>query len=120
MTEPAQMFGLRPRDFESKRQWNELNARIKVAYSTLLDETCTGCGVPIWLGHSTHRDVQFKIKVATCYACAKLERERDADGKRENKKGAIKQFGRTKYVVFDPDASGPLLSREDGLKSLPR
>ena len=119
MTEPATMFGLMPRDFKSRRQWNELNARLKVAYSTLLDETCSGCGLPIWLGHSTDADIQFKIKTAICYGCAKLEREKDNDAKRESKKGAVKQFGRTKYIVYDSVESGPLPTRVHGLQSIP-
>lgn len=120
MTEPAIMFGLLPSDFKSPREWNELNSRLKVSYATLQDETCPGCGLPIWLGHSTDREIQFKIKTATCYACAKLERERDADAKRESKKGAVKSFGRTKYVVFDRDESGPVPTRIHGLKSIPK
>lgn len=117
---PTEMFGLLRKDLGTRR-FKQLNAKLIMAYQTLQDELCNGCGMPVWLGHSTDRRVQFKVKKITCYSCATLERDKDREQKTQNRqKNPVKRFGETKYVVIDPNETDYLLTREEGFNSIPK
>jgi hypothetical protein len=45
------------------------------AVSTLLEEKCPQCGVPIWWAFSTNSEIGFKLKTITCQGCLHKETE---------------------------------------------
>jgi hypothetical protein len=56
---------------------------LATALTMLEEETCTHCGTPVWLGHSTEYEIAFEVKSTICYGCAELEKDREArKGKR--------------------------------------
>ena len=59
--------------------WTDLrNRMLSVALTVLDDETCTSCGTPVWYGHSTNNEIQFKVQATVCYGCAEIERTQNA------------------------------------------
>jgi hypothetical protein len=63
--------GLRP-DFDPVRR-AQLNQKLKMAFQMLEDDVCSGCGVPVWLGHSTLGQIEFRVHRTTCYSCQALD-----------------------------------------------
>lgn len=53
---------------------DERNRMLAAALTVLEDETCSTCGTPVWLGHSTNNEIQFKVQSTTCYGCAEIEK----------------------------------------------
>ena len=45
------------------------------AVSTLLEEKCPQCGVPIWWAFSSNSEIGFKLKTITCQGCLHKETE---------------------------------------------
>jgi hypothetical protein len=68
--------------------WTEKNRMLAQALTIVEDETCSQCKTPLWYAYSTDNRVQFEIKEAFCYACAKLEQAREKD-KKERQPGQI-------------------------------
>jgi len=66
--------------------WSPIDKKLAIAFQILEDETCSECGVPIWLGHSDDEDIVFEIKSRTCYSCAEIETSRERDEKRKKKR----------------------------------
>ena len=63
----------------------------------LEDETCNECGNPIWVcRNESASNVGFKVKTATCFAKAELDRWNEREDK---KKSAKKRYGEYPYVV---------------------
>lgn len=87
---------------------------LAVALTLLEDETCSHCGTPAWIGHSTNNEIMFNVKSTVCYGCAELERDRDqvsSDGrsKRKARPGEIRYV--SAYNVWEGKA---LPSRYEG------
>lgn len=79
---------------------------LAVALTILESETCSGCGTPAWLGHSTNNEIDFSVKSSICYGCAKLEKEKEHHSR-------VKP-GEMKYVEAHNVWEGqPLPSRHD-------
>lgn len=68
----------------------------------LEDETCKQCGNPIWIcrNESAH-NVGFKVKIATCFADAELEKWREKEEKKKNKKKSHGQYPYTVAYTYD-------------------
>jgi hypothetical protein len=67
------------------------------AMQILEEETCKECGSPIWVCRNEFAsNVGFKVKVATCFAKAELDRWNEREDK---KKSSKKRHGEYPYVV---------------------
>lgn len=57
--------------------------KLKQAWQILKDESCPMCGVPIWLGYSTNRDLDFHVESTFCYSCSEkasyIKQHKDED-----------------------------------------
>lgn len=61
------------------------------------DETCNECGNPIWICRNEDaHSVGFKVKTATCFAKAELDRWQEKEEKKKTKK---KAYGQYPYVI---------------------
>lgn len=92
-----------------KSTWgNERNRMLAMSLTLLDEETCTSCGTPVWIGHSTDSEIVFDVKSTVCYGCAELEKDRD------NRKGKKARKGDIRYVQARNVWEGkPLPSRHD-------
>lgn len=96
--------------------WTEFDFLLVEAMQILQDETCTQCGHPIWICRNDEAsNVGFKIKISTCYAGAELDKWREREDKKKNKK---KAYGETPYVVAYTYDDGPLPTRASYYRSL--
>jgi len=73
-----------------------LDLILEMAYLFYKDAACSTCGTPWWYGRSTDSRVNFELETSVCYACQKIEMERD---QRANKKNPPKRFGVTDIAV---------------------
>ncbi len=86
------MFKEQPGD-----DWTDLDFMLIEAMQILEDETCKECGSPIWIcRNESASSVGFKVKVATCFAKAELDRWNELQDK---KKSSKKRHGEYPYVV---------------------
>lgn len=77
--------------------WTELDFLLVEAIQILEDETCPECGNPIWVcRNESAANVGFKVKVATCYAKAELDKWTEKESK---KKETAKKHGQYPYTV---------------------
>jgi hypothetical protein len=91
---------------------DERNRMLAVALTLVEDETCSGCGTPAWIGHSTDNTIAFSIKSSVCYGCAELERERDSSVSSDGRQKRKPRPGETRYVTAHNIWEGlPLPSR---------
>lgn len=60
----------------SDEGWTFENRVLAQALTTLEDETCKGCGVPVWHSRSSHRNINLLVEKDTCYGCKASEEER--------------------------------------------
>lgn len=67
----------------SDEGWTWENRLLAQALTTLEEETCKGCGVPVWHSRSSHRNIGFLVEKDTCYGCKEAEEDRQ---KREKSK----------------------------------
>lgn len=68
----------------------------------LEDETCAMCGNPIWICRNEEAaNVGFKIKVATCFAKAELDKWQEQEDKRESKRVKHGQYPYTVPYTYD-------------------
>lgn len=74
--------------------WNEDDYLLASALTVLESETCSSCGTPAWLGHSTNNLIEFKVEEATCHACAELGKAEEERGKQKKK-----SHGKTFYPI---------------------
>jgi len=87
----AMLFQEQPSD-----PWTELDFLLIEAMQILEDETCQLCGNPIWVCRNEEAaNVGFKVRVATCYGKAELDKWQEIDEKRENKN----RYGQYPYIV---------------------
>ena len=84
---PLQMITGEPSGWD-----NDRNRLLAVALTLLEDETCKGCGTPIWLGHSSNNEVVFDVMASTCFGCAEVDKKREIAGKKHKP-------GESHYVV---------------------
>lgn len=110
-----------------------LDRRLALAHDVLIAETCQGCGVPIWLGHSEIGEygvfgLEFDTDAVSCFACATLEGYR-ADNRSKHEKSPEAMYGVTEYVLpsgwraIDNKvvySSDYLPSREDSMRDMAR
>lgn len=87
--------------------WSDERNRVLAMALTLLEsETCSSCGTPGWLGHSTNNEIAFSVKSSICYGCAELEQDRE--NRRHSRRGEMR------YVVpHSVWEGGSLPSRHD-------
>lgn len=86
------MFREQPTD-----PWTDFDFLLIEAMQILKDETCNDCGNPIWIcRNDSAGNVGFKIKTATCFAKAELDRWQEAEDKKNSSK---KKHGQYPYVV---------------------
>lgn len=85
--------------------------KLKQAWQILKDESCPSCGMPIWLGYSTNRDVGFRVESTYCYSCAEV-----ADYKKQHKDED--EPGRNFYTVPYTYTGSPLPTRSAFLESV--
>jgi hypothetical protein len=79
---------------------------LAVALTLLEEETCNGCGTPLWIGHSTDNTIAFEVKSSVCYGCAELEKDREQQQNRQKP-----SRGETRYVDAYSVWGDPLPSR---------
>lgn len=94
--------------------WSILDKKLAIALQILEDETCPDCGVPIWIGHSDDKDIQFDIKSRTCYACASIEGKQEVEAKRASKrkgKSSSGEKGKKRFIVREPSEHVPTRSQ---------
>ena len=96
--------------------WTELDFLLVEAMQILEDETCPQCGNPIWICRNEFASsVGFKVKIATCYAQAELDKWNDKESK---KKEAPKRFGQNPYTVAYTYDNSDMPSRSQFYQSL--
>lgn len=66
--------------------WGPDDTLLSMALVLLEEETCSECGTPSWLGHSTNNSIIFEHDSTTCFGCMELEKAR-ADKTKEQGKG---------------------------------
>lgn len=94
--------------------WTKLDFMLIEAMQILEDETCQLCGNPIWVCRNTEAsNVGFKIKVATCYGKAELDKWQEADDKKEKKR-----YGQYPYIVAYTYDDSDMPSRQRYYQSL--
>jgi hypothetical protein len=77
--------------------WTDIDFLLVEAMQILEDETCGQCGNPIWICRNEGAaNVGFKVKTATCFADAELEKWREKEDKKKSKK---KTYGAYPYTV---------------------
>jgi hypothetical protein len=77
--------------------WSDLDFLLIEAMQILEEETCRECGSPIWIcRNDMASNVGFKVKTATCFARAELERWSEREDK---KKTGKKRYGEYPYAV---------------------
>lgn len=77
--------------------WTPFDFKLLEAYQILQEETCRECGNPIWICRNDQAaNVGFKIKTATCFAKAELDRYQEREDKKKSNK---KTHGQYPYVV---------------------
>jgi hypothetical protein len=82
----------------------------------LEDETCKQCGNPIWIcRNESATNVGFKVKTATCFAEAELQRWQE---KEEKKKSSKKAHGQYPYTIAYTYDNSDMPSRISFYKSL--
>lgn len=86
---------------------DERNRLIAVGLTILESETCS-CGTPTWIGHSTNRDIAFKVESATCFGCAEIEKDREEREKNKRKPSRGEKRYPSAYNVWEGE---PLPSR---------
>lgn len=97
----------------SPAEWTDTDILLANALTVLENETCKGCGTPVWLGYATDNEILFRTGRSHCYGCEELEKEREQQSK--NKK---KSHGDTTYVEpyhFFEDRGLRLPSRRETL-----
>lgn len=68
--------------------WDEFDFLLVEAMQILEDETCPECGNPIWVCRNEDAaNVGFKVKTATCFAKAELDRWTEGNRKRKKELG---------------------------------
>lgn len=71
------------RDAKDPHKHHPTDYNFALAVKTLVDEKCPHCGVPIWWGHSSNGDIDFRLKTLKCEACLfKAENEPEAKDKK--------------------------------------
>ena len=77
--------------------WTELDFLLVESMEILEQETCNSCGNPIWVCRNDFAShVGFKVKIATCYAMAELDKWQEAEDKKQTKP---KRYGQYPYIV---------------------
>lgn len=77
--------------------WTDFDFILVEAMQILEDETCSQCGNPIWICRNENaHSIGFKVKTATCFATAELERWQEKEEKKNTKK---KKYGQYPYTV---------------------
>lgn len=70
-----------------------------MAEQVLKDETCSTCGLPFWISHSTDSNIEFYQEVDTCQSCAEHERLNEARKKLKEEDGpGITRFIQARHV----------------------
>jgi DNA repair exonuclease SbcCD ATPase subunit len=78
-----------------KEQLHRFNQLFMMAEQVLKDETCSTCGTPFWLSHSSDSSIEFHMEEDTCEACAELQRQEEEKAKNKEEAGP----GVTRYVT---------------------
>lgn len=84
------------RDRQPSDGWSQVDKKLAVALQILEDETCSDCGIPVWLGHSDDKDIQFEVKSRVCYSCAEIEKDQEEKPGRKSKRKPTK--GEKKFL----------------------
>jgi hypothetical protein len=86
------------------------------AMQILEDEPCKECGSQIWIcRNESAAHVGFKVKIATCFAKAELDRHQERE---EKKKKKNKKHGEQEYVLPYAYDGGELPTRMSYFNSL--
>lgn len=97
-------------DNPSTVKWSRKDKLIYRAVLQLEAEKCPDCGIPVWHGHSSSNEVEFKVKWGICHGCAaKAEAKKDVEMAPGEYAGV---------TAVGPDGESPVtLSREEGYKT---
>lgn len=111
----AYELGLPPTSFLGDKQpseeWSREDKKLAMAWTILQKETCQKCGQPLWICRSSNKNILFRVRKATCYAAAELEKKQD------DKRFKLAKGEYAYAVPYTLDES-PLPSRRDYLESL--
>lgn len=100
---------------QPNEKWTRFDFLLLEAYQILQDETCPQCGQPVWLCRSTDSNVNIKVRKATCFVTAEVEKKKTRDEK--NKRGL--KGGEYYYPVIETIQKGTELpTRRDYYESL--
>lgn len=86
-------------------EWSHMDYRLLTAYNQLENETCSKCGNPIWLCHSTDNDIDWNVDTTKCYATEAIEKRRWKDDSANKKKRGgppreeVSSWGREYHAV---------------------
>lgn len=96
--------------------WTELDFLLVEAMQILEDETCPECGNPIWVcRNESAGNVGFKVKIATCFAKAELDKWSEKDSK---KKETSKRYGQYPYTIAYTYDGSDMPSRSQFYKAM--
>lgn len=114
--ETAVKMSLPPTSFLTDKDpssgWSREDKKLAIALTILTRESCQKCGQPLWICRSSERNLLFKVKKATCYASAELEKGAE---KKQNKTLKPGEYLFTVPYMLDGSA---LPSRRGYLESL--
>jgi len=96
--------------------WVPFDFKLLEAYQILQDETCNECGNPICICRNEEAsNVGFKVKIATCFAKAELDKWKEKEEKKKSNKSAYGQYPYTVAYTYD---DSPMPSRKSYYESL--
>ena len=89
--ETAYELHMPPSDFLSPGdgvdgEWSGLDKKLVYAYKLMQKEICPMCQNPIWVCRNEDRNIDFSVRVGTCYSKQALDKNEAARSKRTNGK----------------------------------
>lgn len=94
-------------DDDASPVWSGLDKKLAVAFKIMEKEVCGSCNQPIWICRNTSNDIDFSIRVDTCYSKKAME---EAEKKRSRMRDGKLKPGQYLYSV-PVTASGDELPR---------
>lgn len=93
--------------------WTLADFKLIEAYQTLLDETCSDCGQPVWLCHSEDENLHWAVKTQTCYASKKLKTWQEQQSKSKKSDHGIQPY--VVPFVYKQDDDGDMIEDYESL-----
>ncbi len=118
--ETAVKMGLPPRSLliataQPTDDWTIEDKKLVIAFTVLDKQRCGKCGQPLWICRSMNNNLDFSVKVGTCYVEKALEDRKKKDSKRKD--GGLKD-GQFYYTEPIMRGDKPLPTRQEWLDDM--